>query len=155
MDRLMAAIALLPEMRSYLNDKAPWRYSTTDMETIIAALEASKPLLAGGVMISTADFEAIGHLSKPSEYRMPDEAVKNLEAIYSHHLKPLTASPAPATMGNEAVVERVAKAICFKVHEGADYGMDGSASWDKPHARKHFMGLATAALAALNHREGE
>lgn len=63
--------------------------------SIIRALEASRGLAEGTqVIISRANFDAISNLSRPSEYRMPGESVKNLEAIYTHHLRAL-ASPAP------------------------------------------------------------
>ena len=102
-------------------------------------LTLKERLLIGKIIDERAALTAAGEMAgesaelkwKLDNYRMSREA-----------------PAAPASPVGEDV-EKVARAICDKIHEGADYGMDGASAWDKPHARKHFMELAEAALAAI------
>ena len=46
-EAIKALVGLEAELRGYLEDQAPWRYATSDMEKVLAAIEALKPIAEG------------------------------------------------------------------------------------------------------------
>lgn len=179
MDRLMAAIALLPEMRSYLNDKAPWRYSTTDMETIIAALEACKPMLTMGNEAVVERNEGIYTASKTihapmwKQWRnegLPiistwiDEAgageSKDLSDLWRRCISEASKAKVLIAYRQEGeILKGTFIEIGAALHAGIRVicvgDFSGMSFLHHPLVEQMDMTSARAALAALNHREGE
>lgn len=164
MDRIRAGIALLPELQKDLHRKKDLNQGYViilefkQVETIIAALEASsKPLLAGGVdpfPIFTDRLRVRREQCDEAEVNFEDSDILALamDVLSEAGWKSPDATPAPATMENEAILvpkdtlwALIRKSAHVRCEAKACLVRDVDCSCE----------MEFRALAALNQREGE